>query len=1309
MAYDALGRQAREYLPYVSGGTSSGSYHPDALKEQDDFYRTTNVAGPGLTFDNVSRTGFAYGEKQFEASPLDRVTAQTSPGENWVSHPVNWLERPNTAADAVARFTAAYDAATTLTYQNSYAAGELWLSETTDEDQRHVRTFKDKQGQVVAKLVEASVPVGTWLTTYYVYDDFARLRAVLPPKATALLTANSWNLTAPEVTRLLFRYRYDARGRQLAKQLPDQDGEQQVVYDQLDRPILTQDAQQRTRQEWSWIKYDALGRAILAGLTTRAATADQLQQQADQLSAAATVQQAEQRTTTAPHYYSTTQSCPRLDQDGFSASQVLTVNYYDDYNFDNAGAQVDVPYYSGGNSYLTSPPQPDYRVIGLVTSTKTRVLGVAAGTIGEWLTSTTFYDDRGRAVQVQNTNARGGNDIRTSQLDFTGKVEKLHAIHTAPNTNISSIGVGETYSYDAVGRLLEVRQQILQEEAAPTLVARHTYNELGQLVRKTLSPNTALQQQVDYTYNPRGWLTGLNEDLVTGMTPASTSTDLWGLRLSYDCGFQVPQYNGNISGQQWRSKADGVARAYGYGYDKTNRLTRGDYVAQTAAGTWSNERQNYGMGMNYDANGNIQRLVRNGLVASATHTLPNQFGRVDQLAYTYQGNRLLAVDDTITGNALAHTTAYNGAQTSLAGDFLEKTSYRQTGQVEYGYDANGSMIRDSNKGLTQVHYNHLNLPDLVKFTDQDYIEFRYSATGQKVAKRVFQTGKPVVQTDYLNGYQYESDTLRFFPHAEGRVLRFVSPTSGQRSYQREYTLKDHLGNLRLAYRLGTKAQYTATLETTPASRATLEEQQWDQQSLVSTRTQVNALVARTGSFVARLNSASGKPIGPLKLLPVQKGDTVTVTAPGYYPQAVAGNSSYAFSLLSFVAQQLRLSPPPPVPAGEASKPLRPLPFLSVGLAVVPTLPPVSGGVPKGYVRLLTFNQDSVLLSSQTRQLSSLAGTGYEELKLSVVAPSCGYIEAYVGNESEVDVYFDDVTLDYHPGLQVQEIQYDPFGLSLAGLNFAAAGIKSLNQYQLNSKEKQEELGVNWTDYGARMYDAQLGRWYAVDPLADFSRRWSPYAYAYNNPIRFIDPDGMQAFEANAHFNIHDDDHELGGNRFFGMDSFDKSGVKLKDIKTYYYADGPGKGGKGGKDSKHKRDYENDDHDEEYNRKPKKQDPNRERYTRHPLDDKQIRQLEDEFDWDHSQKDGGSRKDMFQDEHGNVWERRKEGQPGSDGPGEEIGYNIRTGKRYMPDYKSVVIPSAANTVGTLTAAYLLYKILVAAATWECLGCGVLVTP
>ena len=86
----------------------------------------------------------------------------------------------------------------------------------------------------------------------------------------------------------------------------------------------------------------------------------------------------------------------------------------------------------------------------------------------------------------------------------------------------------------------------------------------------------------------------------------------------------------------------------------------------------------------------------------------------------------------------------------------------------------------------------------------------------------------------------------------------------------------------------------------------------------------------------------------------------------------------------------------------------------------------------------------------------------------------------------------------------QVTEYYPFGMSISK-NFTTLPV---NKYKYNSKEEQEMPG-RWLDYGARFYDAQLGRWHSVDPLAEKYRRWTPYNYCVNNPMRYIDPDGMK--------------------------------------------------------------------------------------------------------------------------------------------------------------------------------------------------------
>ena len=92
---------------------------------------------------------------------------------------------------------------------------------------------------------------------------------------------------------------------------------------------------------------------------------------------------------------------------------------------------------------------------------------------------------------------------------------------------------------------------------------------------------------------------------------------------------------------------------------------------------------------------------------------------------------------------------------------------------------------------------------------------------------------------------------------------------------------------------------------------------------------------------------------------------------------------------------------------------------------------------------------------------------------------------------------------------VQDNHYFPFGMLMSDISTSSTD----NRFRYNGKEYQNDLGFEWYDYGARFYDPALARWHSMDPMAEMGRRWSPYCYGFDNPMRFEDPDGMWPWEA----------------------------------------------------------------------------------------------------------------------------------------------------------------------------------------------------
>ena len=232
--------------------------------------------------------------------------------------------------------------------------------------------------------------------------------------------------------------------------------------------------------------------------------------------------------------------------------------------------------------------------------------------------------------------------------------------------------------------------------------------------------------------------------------------------LSYD-------KNGNIASIAWRTKTDNITRGYGYDYDHLNRLNYASNLKALGGPSFFvnlGRDGQYAEDLTYDKNGNITTLKRYG---------QEELGQpieIDDLTYTYTANQLQTVTD-----ATNNPEGFNDGNT--------------TG-VDYVYDSFGNMITDKNKGITNVTYNHLNLPVEISFASGK-INYTYDATGSKLKKVVTPTGGAAQTTDYLHGFEYENTELKTFPHPEGYVKKDGA------NYIYHYIYQDHLGNNRLVY------------------------------------------------------------------------------------------------------------------------------------------------------------------------------------------------------------------------------------------------------------------------------------------------------------------------------------------------------------------------------------------------------------------------------------------------------------------------------------------------------------------------------
>ncbi len=766
--YDGMGREKRKYLP-LPYANNNGAY---VSASYINSFITSGCPKPYYNNDTKP-----YSEIQYEPSPLNRISNKYGPGQDWSNHPVN--NSYDTNDGNIAYFYV--NNGGNLQRGTNFTAGSLYKTVITDEDGKSVTEFKDKIGQTVL------IRNGSDINTYYVYNDLGQLCYVLPPLAADNLTSQIVYYDDNDILRkYAYLYKYDERGNCIMKRLPGCDWIY-MVYDKARRLILSQDGNQRNQaqQKWTLTKYDNLGRILY---TTEITLSDSLNGLVSYF----------KNYVVTETFTVGSQPYPMGDT-GYSRGwyhltpyKLLTVNYYDNYNFLATLPTTEIRNKLAYDSSKVEEYGKKYSSAqGLLTGTRTYLLDGS----GSYTVTAIYYDDRGRIVQSRSTNHLGGYDITYNQYDFTDKVIKTLKEHNIAG-QATPLRELYTYTYDNAQRPLVTTYSLNGGTAVILINNTGGYDEVGRLITKKRHNNTDTES---FAYNIRNWLTRITsgtfqEQLYYNTLPTGASTS--------------PCYNGNIAYSVTGNTNSMPMRSYAYSYDNLNRLTvaSGYYFPGFQSSSSGNNEIFY-----HDKMGNITFLLRTGNTT------------MDFLSLSYNGNQLKYVND------------YGGNQNSY---YVKEYQNKSNTQDEFSYDANGNMIKDLDRDILTIRYNLLNLPDTIQFKNGNQIINQYDAAGRKLSTRYYTIlipeyvplintltpGKTIklaynmdiideTGTFYVDNVEYKFNgcdpgfyMLDRVHNSEGYVENLSASSGPTYNYYR----RDHLGNNREVWRANTNTTVQRT-------------------------------------------------------------------------------------------------------------------------------------------------------------------------------------------------------------------------------------------------------------------------------------------------------------------------------------------------------------------------------------------------------------------------------------------------------------------------------------------------------------------
>ncbi|MCB9234604.1 MAG: RHS repeat-associated core domain-containing protein [Bacteroidia bacterium] len=760
--YDESLAETRSYLPFVAAG-SQGNYYPNAIDLQKQYY--------SYAHDGLPASNFPWSDNILESSPQKRLMETGSPGEDFqpgTGHTLRVAYRSNLQNEV---WHWDFDAGMDIWRQSrAYPPGTLIVSEITDPNGNHKTVYKNQNNRKILEIENRDK--STQLKTWYLYDARGNLVLVIYPEGSYQVESSQYK----ELTRQLrdlycATYTYDEKNRLVEVKSPGSEP-QYSIFDGLDREIMVQDGLLRKGNTWKFTKYDRAGRKILEGLYIHPSSVNRVQMQAlaDAHRVSGKPQYHEDPSKSSSFEYYTNSAFPVL-----ATWKLLEATWYDHYDVNQDG--------NPDFAFQSDPEFPGNEPDDLNTdrTTKTKVANVfsVGGLTPTFTINWFFYNKEGLIIQTKSIRNNWKDDLENQAYNFSGKPIRRKLIQISGGISLT---LRDDFEYDAFGAQIRHYHQVNNQPKM--LVSHNVLNELGNQTRVDLlekSPGSGtFHQSITSEYNDRG----LKTHEFAGPMPGSSAP---ALSLSYDyekpnplAGSGMPRFDGSISGQWWETAESPGKRGYSFSFDASGQLTQAKFVGLTQNSPFSGR---YSVdGLQYDRNGNILRILRNGATNSETGT----FGEIDNLSYVYQGNHLIGVSDAASNHDPENQDFIDRATgVALAGN---PTTH------EYLYDDAGNLIEDKNKGMT-IFYNEMGMPQNIRFSPTTYLEYVYDARGIKQAKTVRENNQVTRSVQYKGSVVYEDGKAKYVIIPEGRVLI----NTPQPVYECHF--RDHLNNVRMAFSL----------------------------------------------------------------------------------------------------------------------------------------------------------------------------------------------------------------------------------------------------------------------------------------------------------------------------------------------------------------------------------------------------------------------------------------------------------------------------------------------------------------------------